>query len=161
MTHEQMKTCSSLTEAEFARSREDNFRTNFIALSQAKLSQTLAESLLRIDHCTESILLKLPTNIRTMKVADFVAKYPNDCSLGEFVFEALPVKRSHADMRSSGEALRKKVRQQLADTKTTLSLSLPGTRPFLEMGEAERSNVISILSAVVSTYTQAHRDDLN
>ena len=158
-----MKTCSSLTDAHCAKSRLDTFRHNFTTLSEARLSQALAESLLRIDNCTNSILLTLPSNIKSMQVSEFVTRYSNGQSLGDCLFEPQQTRNRHGhpDDRASGEDIRRKVRQQLADTKTSLSMSIPGTGPFLQMPESNRREIVNVLNAIVVSYNQAQRDNLS
>ena len=159
-SEDQIRTCSSLTDAESLRSRAELYKQNFATLSEAKLNQAQSECLLRIDHCTESVLLKLPANIRSMRVAEFIERYGCDLSRGQFRFEipAGSVRRTNIEERGSGESLRKKVRQQLAETRTSQTLLIPGTRPFIEKPAQERQQLIDILTAVVSTYNQAHRE---
>ena len=159
-SQDQIRTCSSLTEAENLRSKAELYKHNFATLSESKLAQAQSESLLQIDHCTESLLLKLPANIRAMRVADFIERYESELARGEFRFEmpASTTRRAKIEDRGSGESLRKKVRQQLAETRTSQTLLIPGTRPFLEKPASERQQLIDILNAVVSTYNQAHRD---
>lgn len=159
----EMKTCSSLTDAQCAQTKRDTFRHNFMTLSEARLSQALAENLLRIDNCTNSMLLTLPTNIKSMKVSEFVSRYSTGQSFDEYIFEAPrpQARHAHHEDRASGEDLRRKVRQQLADTKTSLSMSIPGTGPFLQMPESSRREIVNVLNAVVVAYNQAQRDNLS
>ena len=156
-SQDHIKTCSSLTEAECQRTKLELFRHNFSTLSEARLSQALSESLTRIDQCAESLLMTLPHSLKTMTVAELVSKYQTDVPIGDHRFE-VPVKRTAIEERTSGEAVRRKVRQQLAATSTSQPLTLPGTRTFMELPSTERHNIISVLNAVVSTYSQVHRD---
>ena len=157
----EMKTCSSLTDAQCAQSKRETFRHNFLTLSEARLSQALTESLLRIDNCTNSMLLTLPPNIKSMRVSEFVARYSTGQSFDDYIFEAPKPRHAHQDDRASGEDLRRKVRQQLADTKTSLSMSIPGTGPFLQMPESSRREIVNVLNAVVVAYNQAQKDNLS
>ena len=156
-----MRTCSSLTEAHSRINRVDNFKSNFVTLSDAKLSQALAESLLRIDHATQSTLLMLPPDVKLMKVSEFVSRHASGTlSLCDHIFsnQKLAIRPDPPVNRTSGEDLRRQVRQQLADAKAPLKMELPPTRSFMEKQPEDRTKIISVLKAVVTTYNSAHAE---
>ena len=158
--NDQVQTCASLSDPEFIDRRLSLFRRNFGVIAQQKLQQTLEEQLQRIDHCTEKILTKLPKEVRKMTVSEFLKKHESGISGLEFTFEPPPKtsKRSREEDRDSGEAFRKRVRQQLAETREAQKLDLPGTRAFMQLPEQQRDSVIKVLSAVVATYREVHNN---
>lgn len=164
-TSENASTCASLGESQMFQRRAALFKRNFANVASQKLQHTLDEYLLKVDQTAERILLRLPREVLQTKIKHLQPEALNFKSV-TFEFEQtkpsvpdIPSKRVRLDDRDSGESLRKRVRQQLAETKGAQNLMLPGTSSFLAMPEDQRTSVINVLSAVVSTYHQAQRDN--
>ena len=163
LQQDNVRTCASLADSEQIEKSKSLFKRNYSVVAEQALQHTLDEYLLKIDQATEKAITRLPKDVLNMRVSDFKNMYAVSGLTEEFAFEApkkdeSSSKRVKLDDRDSGESLRKRVRQQLAETTGMQSLMLPGTGPFMAMPFEQRASVIGVLSAVVATYNQVQRE---
>jgi hypothetical protein len=148
-----LRTCSSLGEITLETKRK-LFKQNFTLLAEQRIDQLRDEHLLKIDHCLENMLIRLPRHVLDMNVREFTRKDKIfNSNVSEFAFEPLR-KRPRREERTSQEAFKRRVRQALAEADKDQEIFLPGSGRFVHLPTEQQQSILNLLNAVVSTYSE-------